>query len=145
IVDHYRDSCHESSGMSPTFPQLRGPRARRGAGSAPRLACGACASGPLTERVIDVEGGPMPASPSPDPAAQAVDDWRQRGRMIAAGPDGEAVFVVEVPGPGTPDGPPLLVLHGFPSNCFDWRHVVGDLAAQRPVVLFDFLGFGLSD
>jgi pimeloyl-ACP methyl ester carboxylesterase len=40
---------------------------------------------------------------------------------------------------------PLLVLHGFPSCSFDWRHVLPALSAQRRVVLVDFLGFGLSD
>jgi pimeloyl-ACP methyl ester carboxylesterase len=42
------------------------------------------------------------------------------------------------------DGPLLLFLHGFPSSSYDWRHV---LAARpdRAALVFDFLGFGLSD
>jgi pimeloyl-ACP methyl ester carboxylesterase len=42
-------------------------------------------------------------------------------------------------------GPPLLVLHGFPTSSHDWHRVLDQLAQQRRVVLLDFLGFGLSD
>lgn len=42
-------------------------------------------------------------------------------------------------------GDPLLVLHGFPSSSFDFRHCLGRLAEHRRVLLVDFLGFGLSD
>jgi len=44
----------------------------------------------------------------------------------------------------TPGHDPLLVLHGFPSSSFDWRHVLPALSATHDVVLFDFLGFGSS-
>lgn len=54
------------------------------------------------------------------------------------------VFVVDLP-PAVEDGyEPLLVLHGFPSSSFDLRHVIDRLRERRRVVLFDFLGFGLS-
>jgi pimeloyl-ACP methyl ester carboxylesterase len=39
----------------------------------------------------------------------------------------------------------LLVLHGFPTSSFDYRLVVERLAATRRVVLFDMLGYGLSE
>ena len=41
--------------------------------------------------------------------------------------------------------PPLLVLHGFPSSSFDYRHVLDDLRRHRRVLLLDLLGYGLSD
>jgi len=44
----------------------------------------------------------------------------------------------------TPGHDPLLVLHGFPSSSFDWRHVLPALSATHDVFLFDFLGFGSS-
>lgn len=78
-------------------------------------------------------------SPTAHPAVAA---WATRGRLVEAG--GHQVFVVDVPGERE-DGPPVLVLHGFPSSSFDWRHVVDRLATRRRVVLLDFLGFGLSD
>ncbi len=67
--------------------------------------------------------------------------WRGRGHRIDTAV-GE-VFCVDVAGPD--DRPPALVLHGFPSASFDWRSAVDALAADRRVVLFDDLGFGLSD
>ncbi len=42
------------------------------------------------------------------------------------------------------EGTPLLMLHGFPSSSFDWRPLL-ELIPGRPVLAFDFLGFGLSD
>jgi pimeloyl-ACP methyl ester carboxylesterase len=50
------------------------------------------------------------------------------------------VFVRSAPG----DGPAILLLHGYPSSSFDYRHVVPHLAGRAWLTL-DFLGFGLSD
>jgi pimeloyl-ACP methyl ester carboxylesterase len=71
----------------------------------------------------------------------AVAEWKARGDFIPV--DDDAIFVVDLPAIDE-QHEPLLVLHGFPSNSFDWRHVVERLRAERRVVLFDFLGFGLS-
>jgi len=35
---------------------------------------------------------------------------------------------------------PLLVLHGFPTSSFDFRHVLPALAANRRVLLLDLIG-----
>jgi pimeloyl-ACP methyl ester carboxylesterase len=45
---------------------------------------------------------------------------------------------------GQGDGPPVLLLHGYPSSSYDYRGVVPHLAGRAWVTL-DFLGFGLSD
>jgi len=45
-------------------------------------------------------------------------------------------------GPG--EAPTILLLHGFPSSSFDFRHVLPYLGA-RAWLTMDFLGFGLSD
>lgn len=75
----------------------------------------------------------------------AVREWEQRGRRIA-GADGRAVFVLDAPARGAETGDPLFVLHGYPTCSFDWRSVIEPVrAAGRRVVLFDYLGFGLSD
>jgi pimeloyl-ACP methyl ester carboxylesterase len=70
-----------------------------------------------------------------------VEAWQDRGldRTLC----GQRVFTVDVAPGGRETGPPLLVLHGFPTSSFDFHHVVGGLAAHRRVILFDFLGFGL--
>jgi pimeloyl-ACP methyl ester carboxylesterase len=53
---------------------------------------------------------------------------------------GRSVFVRGQTG----SGPPVLLLHGYPSSSYDWRHIVEQLPNQR-LTSFDFLGFGLSD
>ena len=74
------------------------------------------------------------------PLTRRTAAWRDAGAFSEIG--GRRVFVRDRAGSG--DGPPLLVLHGYPSSAYDWRHVVDGLPAHR-VVVFDFLGFGLSD
>ena len=59
---------------------------------------------------------------------------------------GHGVFVVDrAPADGGDDGPPVLVLHGFPTSSHDWHRVLDRFARRRRVVLPDLLGFGLSD
>jgi pimeloyl-ACP methyl ester carboxylesterase len=57
---------------------------------------------------------------------------------------GHRIFAVDVPAGRLTGAAPLLVLHGFPTSSFDFHQVVDALAADRRVVLFDMLGFGLS-
>ncbi len=71
-----------------------------------------------------------------------VDTWRARGRDLLVG--GNRIFVIHLPATGAVAAPPLLVLHGFPTSSFDFHRVVDGLSARRQVLLFDFLGFGLS-
>lgn len=63
---------------------------------------------------------------------------------MVPGPIGD-VFVVDEPASGPVDGPPILLVHGFPTCSFDWRHVVGELGRSRRVVALDLPGYGLSD
>src|SRR5215475_15043021 len=46
-----------------------------------------------------------------------------------------------VPGPGVP----VVLMHGFPDNTHLYDRLVPHLAGRRPVVRFDFLGWGQSD
>ena len=43
------------------------------------------------------------------------------------------------------ESPTVLLLHGFPTSCYDWRGVVDRLAMCFRVIAPDLLGFGLSD
>ncbi|RJQ81879.1 alpha/beta fold hydrolase [Amycolatopsis panacis] len=43
------------------------------------------------------------------------------------------------------DGPPLLLLHGYPQTLAIWHHVAPALAAEYTVVLADLRGYGDSD
>lgn len=42
------------------------------------------------------------------------------------------------------DGPPLVLVHGFPGNSFSWRQVAPALARHHRVHVYDMLGFGQS-
>jgi len=39
----------------------------------------------------------------------------------------------------------VLLVHGTPSWCFEYRHLIARLARTRRVIAFDHLGFGLSE
>lgn len=54
-----------------------------------------------------------------------------------------AVFTVVLGAGG--DAVPVVVLHGFPTSSWDFAAAAERVAAERPVLLFDFLGFGWSD
>ncbi len=43
------------------------------------------------------------------------------------------------------EGPPVLLIHGFGTNSFTWRHVAPDLARDHRVITVDLKGFGQSD
>jgi pimeloyl-ACP methyl ester carboxylesterase len=75
------------------------------------------------------------------------DQWRARGAEIVV-PDGR-IFYVDLAPEMEDKSPnvatPILVLHGFPSSSWDFADAANRLRERRRVVLFDFLGFGLSD
>ncbi|WP_019136971.1 alpha/beta fold hydrolase [Cellulomonas massiliensis] len=43
------------------------------------------------------------------------------------------------------EGPPVVLLHGFPQTHLMWRHVAPALARQHTVVCLDLRGYGASD
>src|SRR3954468_11431739 len=47
--------------------------------------------------------------------------------------------------PGPPDGPPILLVHGWPQNWWAWRHLIPTLATTRRVICPDLRGHGWSD
>ncbi len=75
-----------------------------------------------------------------EPAAK----WSERGERVQV--LGHGVCVVDrAAADGGDAGPPVLVLHGFPTSSHDWHRVVDRFATRRRVVLLDLLGFGSSD
>ena len=72
------------------------------------------------------------------PLSERVRAWADGGELVEIG--GRSVFVRVRDG----DGPPICLLHGYPSSSFDWRPAIDELPGRR-IVCFDFLGFGLSD
>jgi pimeloyl-ACP methyl ester carboxylesterase len=58
---------------------------------------------------------------------------------------GAGIFTIDAPAIGPEVHTPLLVLHGFPTSSFDFAAVLDGLRAGRRVLLFDMLGYGLSE
>ncbi|MEV6283837.1 alpha/beta hydrolase [Kribbella sp. NPDC051770] len=56
--------------------------------------------------------------------------------------DGQELFYREA---GPADAPVVVLLHGFPTSSFMFRHLVPLLAGRYHVIAPDHLGFGLSD
>jgi pimeloyl-ACP methyl ester carboxylesterase len=56
-------------------------------------------------------------------------------------PDAPVRLFVEEQG----EGPPLLLIHGFGTNTYTWRHVAPELARDHHVIAVDLKGFGQSD
>jgi pimeloyl-ACP methyl ester carboxylesterase len=56
--------------------------------------------------------------------------------------DGHRLFYREA---GDPEAPVLLLLHGFPTSSYMFRHLLPVLAGEYHVIAPDHLGFGLSD
>lgn len=67
-----------------------------------------------------------------------IESWRSSGEFLAW--RGHRVFVR-----ARGEGPPLLLVHGFPTASYDWHAVEPALARQHRVIAFDLLGFGWSD
>jgi pimeloyl-ACP methyl ester carboxylesterase len=74
------------------------------------------------------------------PLTDRVLAWERTGEYADIGH--RRIFVKRIE--GSTEKTPVLLLHGFPSSSYDWRHVL-PLIEDRTVVAFDFLGFGLSD
>ncbi len=75
---------------------------------------------------------------SSTPLSDRVEDWRQKGTLEEF--RGRRIHTFSQAG----EGPPLVLLHGFPTCSYDWRYLV-ELMPQRAILAFDFLGFGFSD
>ena len=81
-----------------------------------------------------------------DQFCDATRSWLSAGRHVIVA--GLKMFVHEG-GPSTAssqEGPPtVLLLHGFPTSCYDWRRVVEPPFRSSGAIVPDLIGFGLSD
>jgi pimeloyl-ACP methyl ester carboxylesterase len=71
-----------------------------------------------------------------------IEQWWADGERVPIGLGGveRAIFVRRLGG-----GPPMTLLHGFPSSSHDWAKVAPAIAESHALLLFDFLGFGASE
>ncbi len=81
---------------------------------------------------------------SEEPATNWTATWLECGKHIDLGSD--SVFVIDSAArSNAADGPPVLLLHGFPSSSLDYALIFDGLNAHRRVVALDLLGYGFSD
>ena len=83
---------------------------------------------------------PGNSSPASTPLTPRVSAWQRAGTLEDV--QGHRIFVRAQPQRG--DHPTVLLLHGYPSSSYDWRHAF-ELLGGHDLLTFDFLGFGLSD
>jgi pimeloyl-ACP methyl ester carboxylesterase len=71
-----------------------------------------------------------------------LSDWWARGEHIhlELSGEGRSVFVRR-----GGYGPPLTLLHGYPSSSYQWAKTEAMLAESHSLLTVDFLGFGASD
>ncbi len=72
----------------------------------------------------------------------SIEQWWADGEHVPIGLGGRecSIFVRRLG-----SGPPMMLLHGFPSSSHDWMKVAPALAEHHSLLMFDFLGFGASE
>ncbi|KAG8388837.1 hypothetical protein BUALT_Bualt02G0166500 [Buddleja alternifolia] len=106
-------------------------------------------------------GGKYSDEPSPS------DEWFKQGKIVKAHPVGgtgekakDPIFGLAMSGSsqastdlfrwfcvesGSAGNPPIVLLHGFPSQAYSYRKVLPILSKNNHAIAFDWLGFGFSD
>jgi len=75
-----------------------------------------------------------------------IAQWQQKGTFINYSSFNFKVFVMDLGDAQAASTDTLLILHGFPESSYSFHKVInGLLSKHKRLVLFDFLGFGLSD
>ncbi len=78
--------------------------------------------------------------------SSALEDWKKGGAYISYGPNKFKIFVKQLGNRAATAQKTLLLLHGFPESSYSYHAVVkGLLKTFDRLVLFDMLGYGLSD
>ncbi len=73
-------------------------------------------------------------------------DWKNSGEYISYGLFKHRLFVKQIGNPSASAEKTLLLIHGFPESSYSYHAIVnGMLAIFDRIILFDMLGYGLSD
>jgi len=82
----------------------------------------------------------------PDELSPQLTSWSAKGAFISYGPLNHQVFVKQIGDSTASTDRTLLLLHGFPESSYSYHSVVGGLnKVFDRIVLFDMIGYGLSD
>ena len=75
-----------------------------------------------------------------------ADDWNKKGIYLSLGKSRLKVFYRSIGNIYAKPEETLLILHGFPESSYSFSKVISAFQKRfKRIVLFDFLGFGLSD
>ena len=75
-----------------------------------------------------------------------LEDWKSKGQFISFGHQQLKLFVLEFGDSSASPDDTLLILHGFPESSYSFQAVIDSLATRfKRIVLFDMLGYGMSD
>lgn len=78
--------------------------------------------------------------------SQEIKNWKASGSYVSYGAFGHQVFVKDVGDPGASSDKTLLLIHGFPESSYSYHAVLDGLCTIFDrIILFDMLGYGLSD
>jgi len=78
--------------------------------------------------------------------SEQLDYWQQKGEFLEVGPFKHKVFLQDYGRSNTAAKNTLLLLHGFPESSYSYHKVINGLAKRfQRIVVFDMLGYGLSD
>lgn len=73
-----------------------------------------------------------------DPASEPA------GYVVVAD-SGDRIHFLDWGGPGSPDAPGVVLVHGLSNTAWSWASVARRVAAERRVIAMDLRGHGLSD
>ena len=75
-----------------------------------------------------------------------LQSWKSSGHYIPYGPFAHQLFVKELGSSEAPADKTLLLIHGFPESSYSYHAVVDGLMKRFDrIILFDMLGYGMSD
>ena len=70
--------------------------------------------------------------------SNAAREWLDSGKYMEI--EGKSIFYSD-----RGEGTPIMLLHGHPSSCHDWKGVCDRLESKARLISFDHVGWGLSD
>ena len=75
-----------------------------------------------------------------------LEAWKKDGEFITYGPFHHKLFVKQVGDPNSTADKTLLLIHGFPESSYSYHAIIEGMSKIFDrIILFDMLGYGLSD
>jgi pimeloyl-ACP methyl ester carboxylesterase len=109
--------------------------------SAHRPTAAACRSWSLAALLLLQSAAVCVAAPAPPPPPIDLDAFDAMKKSVAL-PDAERLAYVDM---GSPDGTPVVLIHGYTDNARDWVPLIPYLSKSLRLIVVDIRGHGRSD